>query len=174
MLLCFGSGMQRRGIWQVLRWRFCFQCQQSQFVSLVTTNYFLNLICAWWVFSIGLVHFGDDVSFTEQVIFLLILELNFGASEFWEKNLVADFHPHRDVFSFLEIILIKRDKYFNNLLLTWFLAPGPTAMTVPFRTFDCAFSGMTIPPAVFVNASALKIRTRSSKGINFFAMAAWW
>ncbi|CAH0584133.1 unnamed protein product [Chrysodeixis includens] len=53
-----------------------------------------------------------------------------------------------------------------------FLTPGPTATTSPCSILDCAFSGMTMPPAVFVTASALLIRTRSSRGIKRFTTLA--
>lgn len=57
--------------------------------------------------------------------------------------------------------------------LTELRAPGPTAMTVPSRTFAWAFSGMTIPPLVWVNASARFTKMRSNNGMRRLATPAY-
>lgn len=56
----------------------------------------------------GLFALGENVRLSEQVIFLLVLELDFGAAEFRKQHLVADLHAHRDVLSSLktEILLV--------------------------------------------------------------------
>lgn len=56
--------------------------------------------------------------------------------------------------------------------LTELRAPGPTATTVPSSTFDCAFSGMTMPPLVCVNASARFTKIRSNNGMRRLAAVA--
>lgn len=50
----------------------------------------------------GLFALGENVRLSEQVIFLLVLELDFGAAEFRKQHLVADLHAHRDVLSSLK------------------------------------------------------------------------
>lgn len=60
-----------------------------------------------------------------------------------------------------------------NCMLTELRAPGPTAMTTPSNTLACAFSGMTIPPLVWVNASARCTKMRSNNGIRRLATPAW-
>lgn len=39
---------------------------------------------------------SKNVCFAEQVIFLLVAQLNFGASELRKENFVANLHAHRD------------------------------------------------------------------------------
>lgn len=51
------------------------------------------------------------------------------------------------------------------VIQTFNLAPGPTATTVPCRTFPCAFSGITIPPLVCVIASNFLTKILSKRGI---------
>src|SRR6218665_2715240 len=46
-------------------------------------------------------------------------------------------------------------------------SPSPTATTFPFWGFSFAVSGMIIPEAVFVSASAASTSTRASLGLKF-------
>jgi hypothetical protein len=48
---------------------------------------------------------------------------------------------------------------------TFCLRPLPTATTVALRTLPNAFSGICIPPLVFVSGAKRSTSTRSNKGI---------
>lgn len=69
----------------------------QNFVSLII----LKIYKARWHYN-DLLQLSKDVCLSEQVIFLLILQLHFGAAEFWKKNFVANLHAHRDVRSGLK------------------------------------------------------------------------
>lgn len=53
-------------------------------------------------YRISRVDLGENVGLSEEVIFLLILELDLGAAKFGQENLIANFHAHRDGFAVLK------------------------------------------------------------------------
>jgi hypothetical protein len=53
-------------------------------------------------FLVDSLGFGEDVGLAEEVVLLLVLEVDLGATEFRKQNLVSDFHAHWDIFSSLE------------------------------------------------------------------------
>jgi hypothetical protein len=51
------------------------------------------------------------------------------------------------------------------IIFTFCLRPCPTAITFALSTFPRAFSGICIPPLVFVSAANRSTSTRSNNGI---------
>ncbi len=68
------------------------------------------------------------------------------------------------------MIVFLIEKWRSNLL-TFCLRPLPTAMTVALSTLPRAFSGICIPPLLFVSLAKRSTSTRSNKGIIRFTAA---